>query len=168
MSNKIEIMDKKRKRLLIFLMIGYGVWHGMFLLYGIIEGIFWSLRRRPNTVHAFLEKIGPYYLYFGLFVFLIFIFFLVKWWLFKKSLKKDPALQSAVNDELVKQNWLKSYRFSFFCTTGLLVFLHIVRIYDSFIAHGRLGIIEGLGLHYLLYTAVMSCLGAFLHYNKGN
>jgi hypothetical protein len=168
MDNRIEIIDRRRKRLVIFILVGFGIWYGILLAPAIYRGIGVFLHgfgRARLFPFPFLERFVVYYYYAGLLIFLLFAFYLLIWVLYKNTLKKDPALRAAINDELVKQNWLKAYRFSFFCTTALAVFLVIIRILDSHMK-GRLAGIEGLNIHLILYTAVMSCLGAFLYYNR--
>jgi len=167
MNRTIEIIDRRRKQLIIFLLIGFGLWYGFFLVPGIYEGIY-HFRRGFGPypkIFPFLEKLGIYFYLAGVLIFLIFAVCLLIWLLYKKNLKKDLALRAALNDELVKHNWLKAYRFSFFCTMTLLLLLVLCRILDNYMM-GRLGMIEGLNVHLLLYTAVISCLASFLYFNR--
>jgi ABC-type Fe3+-siderophore transport system permease subunit len=167
MINSIETIDRRRKRLIVSILAGFGIWYGFLLLPKIYEGIYFLRYRHTPHPHIlpFMEKIGIYFYLAGVLISLVLAVCLLIWLLYKKNLKKDPALRAALNDELVKQNWLKAYRFSFFCTIALLVLILVCRILDSY-TMGRLAMIEGLNIHLLLYTAVMSCLGSFLYFNR--
>jgi len=167
MINSIETIDRRRKRLIVSLLAGFGIWYGFLLVPNIYEAIYlfrYGRSPRPH-IFPFIEKIGIYFYLAGVLMFIVLAVCLLIWLLYKKDLKKDPALRAALNDELVKQDWLKAYRFSFFCTMALLVLLLLRRILDSYMM-GRLAMIESLNIHLLLYTAVMSCLGSFLYFNR--
>ena len=167
MGNQIELMDIRRRRLLFFFLIGYGVWYGLLNVYGTIQGFIRIFSDYRNPINQFINKPAEIIYYStGALLGLVFIVFLFRWWSYKRNLKKDPEVQSAVNDELVKQNWLKAYRLSFFFTVTLLVLFQINRILDSFVFMGKLGFIDGLAIHYLLYVIVMSCVGGFLYYSR--
>lgn len=166
MSTQIEIMDRKRRRLILFILIGYGAWYGILNLYFTFSGLIRRFSDYRSPIYQAIKQISKYYYIAFLLGYLLCIFLIMIWWLYKKNLKKDPALESAVDNEMVKQNWLKAYKFSFFCIIALLVVHHIIRILDSFYYRGKLGFIDGFAIHYLLYAAVVSCLGAFLFYER--
>jgi hypothetical protein len=163
MNQQTEVMDRRRKRLLIWILVSFGVWYGMFLLYGF-AAIFFNSSEHPFT--HFIAEIRPLYFSIGACVAVLSGFFLIRWALYKRNLMKNPALRSAVDDERVKQTWLKAYRFAFQCLVGMILFLFIIRFGNAFLGSWLLGVVESMGIHWLLFTAVVSCLGAFLVYNR--
>jgi hypothetical protein len=53
---------------------------------------------------------------------LLLLIFFVRFILFKLSIRKDPSLHDAVDDERVKTSWLRAYRTAFYVIVGV----HIV------------------------------------------
>lgn len=134
-----------------------------------------SFAHGQDASYGNLTSINQYFLYGGLGVAAIFLFFLARWWLYKRSLQKDPALRDAVNDELVQQSWLKAFRFAFFCLIALFilsVFKFFMQIFlirfmtaeDYGKVHALLGIFST--SHFYVFAAVMSCIGSFLHFSR--
>ena len=103
--------------------------------------------------------------------FLTLIVFMMRYWLYKKRLRKDPSLRSAVNDERVRLNWLKAYRFAFFAATGITI---VWKYFESFFPYSYdVLTYEALlrphvpnGPFLILYVAVISFIGSFLYYNR--
>jgi hypothetical protein len=90
---------------------------------------------------------------------------LAVYWRYRHVLKKDPLLRSAVNDERIRENWLKAYRFGFFMTCGIAF---IWKWYESslvplFLAR-RLMLPDGPWL--IFFGALISLVGSFLYYNR--
>jgi hypothetical protein len=85
--------------------------------------------------------------------------------LYKNKLKKDPLLLHAVNDERIRENWLKAYRFGFFVICGLAF---VWKWSDSSFSFEqmirRLRLPEGPWL--IFFGALISLLGSFLYYNR--
>jgi hypothetical protein len=174
MDSRIELMDRRRKTLLTWLFWGFGGWGGMLLAYLAID-IAVSVAHRQGADYGIIKSINHYFLYGGLGVAAIFLFFLARWWLYKRGLQKDPALRAAVNDELVQQSWLKAFRFAFFCLTALFV-LHIfvslllafaLRYFDK----GNVELIMATSsifgtAYFYFFVAIMSCIGSFLRFSR--
>jgi len=166
MEGRIEVIDRRRTRLVVFLLAIFGLWYG-FLLGNEFYRYFQTVSHGVKRIRVMpVEVMGIYYLV-GLALFLVSAVSLLLWWLYMNRLKKDPDFRAAFEDEFVKQNWLKAYRFSFFCIVGLNVLLLLNRALDARWP-GRLSIIiDSMGIHLLLFTAVVSCLGSFLYNNRG-
>lgn len=106
------------------------------------------------------------YLELGLLLwFTVCVVMLAVFWLYKNMLKKDPLLRLAVNDERIRENWLKAYRFSFFMILGITL---VWKWYESSFAPEllarQLRLPEGPWL--IFFGALISVLGSFLHYNR--
>ena len=106
------------------------------------------------------------YLELGLLLwFAICIIMLAFYWRYKNVLKKDPLLRSAVNDERIRENWLKAYRFGFFIICGITL---VWKWYESSFVpeflYRRLQLPEGPWL--IFFGALISLVGSFLHYNR--
>ena len=112
---------------------GFGAWYVMLLTYWILMIASYAAHHR-NSPPGLMQTINPYFLYGGLGIAAVFFIFLVRWWFYRRSLQKDPALRAAVDDERVQQSWLKAFRFAFFCLIGLF----ILTVFKTFpIPHGR-------------------------------
>ncbi|MBN2382673.1 hypothetical protein JXQ70_07310 [bacterium] len=163
MTSQIEELDRHRKRLLISIFIAFGLWYGLVLLRGVLG---MDMLKPVGSIGLFGGWYGHMCIYVGLGAAGLCGFFLVSWGRYKLLLIKDRALNSAIEDERVKQAWLMAYRFSYRCLVGVLIGLFLIRASHGLIGSVRLAVIDSMGLHWLLYTAIMSCLGAFLVYNR--
>jgi hypothetical protein len=147
---KIEKMNKMRRNILIGVLIGTVIAFGLLML-----PTFFSQYR------------------FQLFVFkralllwlLTLLIFGVRYLIYRKKLMKVPSLQTAVNDERVKLNWLRAYRFAFLIVIVITIFWkwdessffpEILR-WKMMLPHGPWLIVFG---------AVISLVGSFLYYNR--
>lgn len=174
MDGRIELMDRRRRTLLTWLFWGLGGWSVLLLTYLAID-IAISASHSHGADYGIIKSVKQFFLYGGLGVAAVFLLFLARWWLYKKSLQKDPALRAAVNDELVQQSWLKAFRFAFFCLIAVFV-LHIfatpLHIFAArYYYRGNLGMVMALesifaSAHFYLFVAVMSCIGSFLHFSR--
>ena len=83
----------------------------------------------------------------------------------KKKLKKDPLLLHAVNDERIRMNWFKAYRFGFFVICGLAV---LWKSSDWFFSYDQMfrGLRIPQGSFSILFGALISLIGSFLFYNR--
>ncbi|MBL7129761.1 MAG: hypothetical protein ISS16_12380 [Ignavibacteria bacterium] len=150
MEYKIEKMNKMRRNILIGVLIGTVIAFGLLML------------------PTFFSKYR-----FQLFVFkralllwlLTLIIFGVRYLIYRKKLMKAPSLRTAVNDERVKLNWLRAYRFALLIVVGITIFWkwyetsffpEILR-WKMMLPHGPWLIVFG---------AVISLIGSFLYYNR--
>lgn len=83
----------------------------------------------------------------------------------KNKLKKDPLLLHAVNDERIRMNWFKAYRFGFFVICGLAV---LWKSSDWFFSYDQMfrGLRIPQGSFSILFGALISLIGSFLFYNR--
>lgn len=148
--NKIEKLSRMRRNTLISVFVGSAI---IFVLYLIPAVFSWF---HFQTKFA-LEK--PILLGSGILGIFILLIFMIRFWLYKKSLKKDPSLRTAVNDERVKINWLKAYRIAFFVVVFIHIFWKALEMiwFMWSIPHPTWIIIP---------ASVMFLVGSFLYYNK--
>jgi hypothetical protein len=158
--NQIERMNRFRKNLLKGILWGSGIWAGLL--------VFWIV-----FVINRMIKPGPFARIAGFIPgavgvsALIVLFFLLKYWRYKWTLRKDPALRSAVDDERVSLSWLKAYRWAFFA----VVALHVLFLLNgSFfqVAFKRPGFFLPAFAEYplTLLVSVLACVGSFLYYSR--
>jgi hypothetical protein len=97
--------------------------------------------------------------------FFICIIMLALYWRYRHMLKKNPLLRSAVNDERIRENWLKAYRFGFFMICGITF---VWKWYESSLVpqlfSRYIQLPEGPWL--IFFGALISLIGSFLHYNR--
>jgi hypothetical protein len=85
--------------------------------------------------------------------------------LYKKKLKKDPALRVAVNDERVRVNWLRAYRFAFYTLIVITIFWKLAESsFSRALLMFKLILPDGPWL--ILFGAVLSLVSSFLYYNR--
>lgn len=174
MDSRIELMDRRRRTLLTWLFWGFGGWYVLLLTHWVILMAV-TFAHDKDANRGILTSINQYFLYGGLGVAAIFLFFLARWWLYKRGLQKDPALRAAVNDELIQQSWLRAFRFAFFCLIALFV-LGILELFPQiFMARsmtpGDFGRVNALlsiftTPHFYFFVAIMSCIGSFLRFSR--
>jgi len=161
MVNEIEKMNNMRRNIVRGALIGSAIAFGVFI-YPWFFSFFVNVRHQWSS--RYLE--GAFILWF-----LTLLVFMTRYWLYKKRLRKDPSLRAAVNDERVKINWLKAYRFAFFTATGITI---VWKYFESFFPYPYdvltyevlLGPNLPNGPFLVLYVAVISLIGSFLYYNR--
>jgi hypothetical protein len=85
--------------------------------------------------------------------------------LFKRKLRKDPALRTAIDDERVRTDWLKAYRFAFLTTVVVTVLLKAAEtVLAPALMRGSFPLPDK--TWFLLTGAVLSLVGSFLYYNR--
>lgn len=153
MENKIEKMVRMRRNILLGTLIGTVVTFAWFML-PTFKFVDYRFRRIDTAVKGAL-----------IFWLLTLILFGVRYWLYKKKLKQDSCLRAAVNDERVKLNWLRAYRFSFYVVIVISV---AWKAYDAAFSYKIL--LKNLHLPDLpwltLFGALISLVGSFLYYNR--
>lgn len=154
MTSKIEKMNRMRRNILFIVIIGSSVAFAAFLYPSVYR--FFHLNERPR----FDDSLFLYSLILWLGAIL---FFSVKYFLYKNTLKKDPTLMEAVNDERVRLNWLKAYRFAFFAVVLFQAVLLLIQFLEALVGPMYLLMPQ---LYLTLFLAILSLAGAFLHYNR--
>jgi hypothetical protein len=105
-----------------------------------------------------------YYWAFALW-FLTLVVFAVLYMLYKKRLRKDPALRVAIDDERVRTNWLKAYRFAFFTLVGITVLAKLAETaLAGIVLRGSFPLPDK--TWFLLTGAILSLVGSFLYFSK--
>jgi membrane protease YdiL (CAAX protease family) len=154
MASKIEKMNKMRRNILFIVIIGSSIAFGAFL-YPSVYRLF-HLNERPR----FDETPFLYALVIWLSAVL---FFGVRYLLYKRTLRKDQSLREAVNDERVKLNWLRAYRFAFFAVVLFQVIILLLQLLEVLVGPMYLLLPQ---LYLTLFLAILSLVGAFLYFNR--
>ena len=154
MASRIEKMNRMRRNILLIVFLGS--------LIAFVSFIYPSVYR----FFHFQEKMRFFItlLHAGIILLLGTIaLFSVRYLFYKKALRKDPSLNTAVNDERVKLNWFKAYRFAFLVVFFFQCSLLLIQFLEAMI----------MPLHFLmpqifltLFLAIMSLVGSFLYYNR--
>ena len=163
MGTQIENMNRIRNYIVRGTFIGTFIAFFLFM-YPTLISLF---RIRP--LRTFWGTSAVKYLELGLLGLLIWILtiliFVIIFWLYKLKLKKDPLLRDAVNDERVKTNWFKSYRFAFY---AIVIVNFVWKFYEYFFLD--LMSPHRFSLPHIpwltLFIAMLSVTGAFLYYNR--
>jgi len=158
--NQIEKMNRFRKNLLKGILWASGIWVALL----VVWILFVINRAAQGAALARLARLIPGAVMISA---LLVLFFLLRYWRYKWTLRRNPALRSALDDERVSLSWLKAYRFAFFT----LVAFHVLFLLNgSFfqLIFRRPGIHLPAFAQYplTLLLAVLSCLGSFLHYSR--
>jgi uncharacterized membrane protein len=150
MEFKIEKMNRMRRNILLGVLLGTVITFG----YSILPGLFVRLRFRLTEVRVVLLLYCLTLLVFG-----------VRYLLFKKKLHKNHFLRDAVNDERVKLNWLRAYRFAFLIMIIITIFwkLYETSIYPEI---WRTKIVLPHGPWLIWFGSVSALVGSFLYYNR--
>lgn len=154
MASKIEKMNLMRRNILFIVFAGSSIAFGAFM-YPAVYRIF-HLNERPR----FDDSLFLYALAVWMGAVLIFS---VRYFLYKRTLRKDPSLRKAVNDERVKLNWLKAYRVAFFAVVLFQGLMLLLQFLEAFVGPMYLLLPQ---LYLTLFLASLSVVGAFLYHNR--
>ena len=158
MAGKIEKMTRMRKNILWGVLITTSVAFCLNI-YPTIHTLFHSNRN-------FISK-WKYPLIEGAIALWLFtaLFFLTRFWLYKKKLKREPSLHSAVYDERVRLNWLKANRIAFFVlVSSTILYERIGSIFSGQLLNLRFTLPNG--PFFVLWGAIISLVGSFIYYNQ--
>jgi drug/metabolite transporter (DMT)-like permease len=154
MAGKIERMNRMRKNILFIVFFGSLVAFSAFMYPSIYR--FFHFRERPQFDNSL-------FLYAIILWLTTIAFFTVRYLLYKNTLRKDPSLRKAVNDERVKLNWLKAYRFAFFAVLIFQGLLLVIQFVEAFFGPMYLLLPQ---IYLTIFLAILSFVGAFLYYNR--
>jgi len=157
--NKVERLSRMRRNILLGVLAGTGI-ASILLIYPFIvpsgRYLWWPAQTRISF---------PFYYWAFLVWLLTLVVFIVLYRLYKRKLRKDPALRAAIDDERVRVNWLKAYRFAF-CT--LVVITVLMKLAELALAgalvRGSFPLPDR--TWFLLSGAVLSLVSSFLYYNR--
>lgn len=160
--NQIERMNKFRKNLLKGILWGFGIWATAQVIWTGIA--FNGIVAQTSHVFGIISRIIQFAVYASI---LITLFFSLKYWRYKWSLRKDPQIRSALDDERLRLSWFKAYRFAFFTVVALYIILFLNDWIPVIIFHKQVvSIPQDTQTQLTLLVAVLSCVGAFLHYSR--
>ena len=154
MASKIEKMNKMRRNILFIVFIGSLIAFSAFMY----PSIYRLLHFRESPRFDASPLLGALILWICTIV-----FFTFRYLVYKNTLRKDPSLRNAVNDERVKLNWFKAYRFAFFTVVFFECLIFGIKIFVGFV--GPLFLIFTHPYLYK-YIAILSLVGAFLYFNR--
>jgi hypothetical protein len=144
----IEQLSISRRRMLIGFLIGYGSSHGASIAAAYLMD--------PDYGTGISKLLGGILSFCSLGGFAVFVLYLVRLILLRRKIGTDPALDSAVNDELVNHNRSKAYRLAFI----VLICANLLMIFGGYLYPPLLRY----GVHSSLYIGLISFIGAFLYY----
>jgi len=147
---KIEKMNKMRRNILIGVLIGTVIAFGLLMLPTFFSKYRFQLFVLKSALLLWLLTL----LIFG-----------VRYLIYRKKLMKVPSLQTAVNDERVKLNWLRAYRFAFLIVIVITIFW---KWYETsfFPEILRWKMILPHGPWLIVFGAVICLVWSFLYYNR--
>jgi hypothetical protein len=145
----IEQLSVSRRRMLIGFLIGYGSSHGASIAAAYLMD--------PDYGTRISRLLGGVLSFCSLGGFAVFAIYLCRLILLRRKVSRDPALDSALNDELVNHNRLKAYRFAFLA----LICAQLTMIFGGYLYPPLLRY----GVHSSLYVALISFISAFLYYD---
>lgn len=160
--NKIERMNRFRKNLLRGFLWGFGLWTALQVIWTGIA--FNRLIPQTSDVFEIISRVIQFGVYASILVTLLFF---LRYWRYKRSLRKDPQIRAALDDERLRLSWLKAYRFAFFTVVVLYSILFLNEFIPQIAFHKRGFILpQDTQTQLTLLVAVLSCVGAFLHYSR--
>lgn len=160
--NDVERMNRFRKNLLRGILWGFGVWTAMHVIWTAVA--FNGIISQTSHVFGIISRVIQFSVYAAI---LITIFFSLKYWRYKWSLRKDPQVRSALDDERLKLSWFKAYRFAFFTVVVLYSILFLNEWIPVMIFNRQaFSIPQETQTQLTLLVAALSCVGAFLRYSR--
>lgn len=156
--NQIEKLSRMRRGILWIVLAGTGV-AAILLLFPIAvrsaRYLWWPAGRNAFPV---------YYWAFAIWLLTLFVF-VVLYLLYKRKLRQDPALRVAIDDERVRTDRLKAYRFAFLTTVVIAIILKAAEtVFAPALIRGSFPLPDK--TWFLLTGAVLSLVGSFLHYDR--
>ena len=114
MSNQYEILSKRRRRLLVYMAIGFMIWQLLTM----------------NGASAFAETGRDWAANVSLLGFFVFIGgLLYLLWSFRFSAKIDAATRSALEDEMVQANRARAFQVSYVATALGAISIYILTLF---------------------------------------
>lgn len=127
--NRIEKIYRMRRNVLIITFVCSILLFCWYSLPGLLS--------RGKPWHFFDRLPVSFFAISGIMAALLLLILITRYLLFKASTLKDPALRPAVDDERVRQNWLRAYRTAFYTMVGIHVaYLFLVyQLYELGLPH---------------------------------
>lgn len=160
--SQIERMNRFRKNLLKGILWGFGIWTAAQMIWTGVA--FNGIISQTSHVFEIISRFIQFAVYASI---LVTIFFSLKYWRYKWSLRKDPQIRLALDDERLRLSWFKAYRFAFFIVVSMYIFLFLNDWIPAIVFHKQgISIPQDTQTQLTLLVAVLSCVGAFLHYSR--
>jgi len=157
--NKIERLSRMRRNILLFVLAGTGIAAALLVFPEIVRSGRYHWWPAPKTSLPF------YYGAFLIWAVTLFVFGLM-YMMYKRKLKKDPALRAAIDDERVRANWLRAYRFAFFTIVIIAVLMKLAETaFAGVLLRG--GLLLPDRTWFFLSGALLALVSSFLFYNRG-
>lgn len=160
MKSKIEKMNRMRRNILIGILVGWGtlclwIWHPTII----------SLKFRWRDSKPFISRIQPYIEGLWILGLIILSIYIILFLIYRMKIRKDPFVSTAINDERVRLNWLRAYRFAFYALIGITIFWKwwetdfVPEVLNRYIM-----IIHG--PWHIWFGSILALIGSFLYFNR--
>lgn len=160
MKSKIEKMNRMRKIILICFLIGWGT-----MCIWIMKQTIISLQFVWWDALPFIRRIQPYLKGLWILGVIILSIYIIIYMAYKIKIKKDPFVDTAVNDERVRLNWLRAFRIAFYALIGIIIFWKWYETsYVPDVLHKKILIVHGPWL--IWFGSIFALVGSFLYYNR--
>ena len=158
-----EILDHKRNRSLLGFVISFVIWIMSAFPYKVV--IYFGYSPPPGIMTFYL-------IFFGIGGLICWLFFLTRYLLIQRTIKRDPQLASALNDELVRYTWTRASALGFWVmltTAGLLQFskLLITLLFSAGFIPISILALNGFDLPEAMAVGVGTTIVAYLYFRRG-
>ncbi len=149
--NRIEKIYRMRRNVLIVAFVFSILLFCWYTLPGLLS--------KGKPWHFFGRSPFPFFEISGSMAALLLLILITRYLLFKASTLKDPTLRPAVDDERVRQSWLKAYRAAFYTMVGIHVaYLFLIsQIFDLGLPHAA---------WFSSTSGLMTFFGSALYYTR--
>jgi len=160
MKSKIEKMNRMRKNILIGFLVGWGT-----LCLWILNPTIISLKFRWQEAGPFIRRIQPYLKGLWILGIIILSIYIILFLIYRIKITKDPFVHTAVNDERVRLDWLRAFRFAFYTLIGITIFwkwwetslVPDVLTKNIWVVHGP---------WLIWFGSIFALVSSFLYYNR--
>ena len=160
MESKIEKMNRMRKIILICFLIGWGT-----LCLWILKPTIISLKFVWRDASSQIRFLQPWLKGLWILGVIILSIYILVYAAYKIKIKKDPFVDTAVNDERVKLNWLRAFRFAFYTLIAITIFW---KWYETShvpdVLHKKILMVHGPWL--IWCGSIFALVISFLYYNR--
>jgi len=162
MNSKIEKMNKMRRIVLKGMLAGW-ITLGIYLFHIPLLSL---MRISSRKIAVYTNDVRPFLEASWIVGFVVLAVYIVIFLVYKIRLLKDSSVRSAVNDERVKLNWLRSYRIAFFTLLGITIFWKWFEtgLGTNFL-HMKIRLVEPPWI--IWFSSILALIVSFLHYDRG-
>ncbi len=160
MKSKIEKMNRMRKNILIIFLIGWGT-----LCLWVLNPTIISLQFQWRDAAPYIRRIQSYLKGLWIAGIIILSIYIIIYLAYRVKIMKDPFVRTAINDERIRLNWLKAFRFAFYTLIGITVFWHWWE--TSYVPAGlNIKIMLFHGPWLIWFGSILALVCSFLYYNR--